>query len=358
MLLLLKQASKTIWEQMWWFIRESIPTSVATNISLIEGVKAVCPVTMGISVKAGDLVLYRQYALKIYGVNASVFSNVTYARDTDFEDETLHEAFKKLAEENGTIIISKGLAESLKIDIDDKIRVETGYGTFILKVVAIAYSIPGFSFTKFKQKAAGTDALVSLNTYYNLTGILFAERFLVKVKDDFDPAVVANAISDKIGNEYDIQVVTTEELAETAAKGYENVSKLFTTLLSFAVIIAVLGHATSLVTSIQERMWETGVLRSIGLDRKQTVLIYVAEAFMIALLSYASGVVSSLIITFELIQSNNLTSDLPLPFTIPYLLYIYVFSLVLFTALIVSAYLSHRTTKLDIVEILRKGSRL
>jgi len=105
-------------------------------------------------------------------------------------------------------------------------------------------------------------------------------------------------------------------------------------------------------------MWEMGVLRSIGLDRKQTVLIYVAEAFMIALLSYASGVVSSLIITFELIQSNNLTSDLPLPFTIPYLLYIYVFSLVLFTALIVSAYLSYRTTKLDIVEILRKGSRL
>jgi len=182
------------------YSREGILTSVATNISLIEGVKAVCPVTMGISVKIGDLVLYRQYALKIYGVNASVFPNVTYARDTDFEDKTLHEAFEKLAEENDTIIISKGLAESLKIDISDKIRVETGYRTFILKVVAIAYSIPGFSFTKFKQKAAGTDALVSFNTYYNLTRILFAERFLVKIKDDFDPAVVANAISDKIGN--------------------------------------------------------------------------------------------------------------------------------------------------------------
>jgi len=340
------------------YSRENIPTSVANNISSVEGVEAVCPVATGISVKVGDLVLYRQYALKIYGINASVFPNVTYAKDTDFESETLHEAFKKLAEENDTIIISKGLAESLNIGTGDKIRIETVYGTFVLKVAAIAYNIPGFSFTKFKQKAAGTDALVSLDTYYNLTRILFVERFLVKVKDGFDPVVVANAISDEIGNEYDIQVVSTKELAETAAEGYENVSKLFTTLLSFAVIIAVLGHATSLITSIQERMWETGVLRSIGLDRKQTVLIYVTEAFMIAILSYVSGVVSSLIITFELIQSNNLTSDLPLPFTIPYLLYIYVFSLVLFTALIVSAYLSHRTTKMDIVEILRKGSRL
>lgn len=340
------------------YSREIIPTSVANNISLVKGVEAVCPVTTGVSVKAGDLVLYKQYSLKIYGVNASVFPNVTYAKDTDFESETLQEAFKKLEDENNTIIISKGLAESLNMDIGDKIRIETVYGTFILKVVAIAYSIPGFSFTKFKQRAAATDALVSLDTYYNLTKIMFVERFLVKVKGDFDPIIVANAISDEIGNEYDIQVVTTRELAETAAEGYENVSKLFTILLSFAVIIAVLGHATSLVTSIQERMWETGVLRSIGLDRKQTVLIYVAEAFMIAFLSYVSGVVSSLIITFELIQSNNLTSDLPLPFTIPYLLYIYVFSLVLFTALIVSVYLSHRTTKSDVVEILRKGSRL
>ena len=338
--------------------REYIPVSIAENISLVEGVEAVCPVTTGITVKAGDLVLYKQYALKIFGVNASTFPNVTYARDIDFERGTLHEAFKKLAEENGTIIISKGLAESLNMDVGDKIRIETVYGTFVLKIAAIASSIPGFSFTKFKQRAAATDGLVSLETYYNITKMLVVDRFLVKVKEGFDPIKVANAISNEIGSEYDIQVTTTKELAENAAESYENISKLFTILLSFAVVIAVLGHATSLVTSIQERTWETGVLRSIGLDRKQTILVYVMEAFIIAFLSYISGVVSSLIIAFELIQSNNLTSDLTLPLTVPYTLYLYVFSLVFFTALIISAYLSYKTTKLSIVEILRKGSRL
>jgi len=340
------------------FPREYVPVSIAENISLVEGVEAVCPVTMGITVKAGDLVLYKQYALKIFGVNASTFPNVTYARDIDFEGGTLHEAFKKLAEENGTIIISKGLAESLNMDVGDKIRIETVYGTFVLKIAAIASSIPGFSFTKFKQRAAATDGLVSLETYYNITKMLVVDRFLVKVKEGFDPIKVANVISNEIGGEYDIQVTTTKELAENAVESYENISKLFTILLSFAVVIAVLGHATSLITSIQERTWETGVLRSIGLDRKQTVLVYVMEAFIIASLSYISGVVSSLIIAFELIQSNNLTSDLTLPLTVPYTLYLYVFSLVFFTALIISAYLSYKTTKLSIVEILRKGSRL
>nr|MDO8044541.1 FtsX-like permease family protein [Candidatus Baldrarchaeota archaeon] len=338
--------------------REYVPVSIAENISLVEGVEAVCPVTTGITVKAGDLVLYKQYALKIFGVNASTFPNVTYARDIDFERGTLHEAFKKLAEENGTIIISKGLAESLNIGVGDKIRIETVYGTFVLKIAAIASSIPGFSFTKFKQRAAATDGLVSLETYCNITKMLVVDRFLVKVKEGFDSIKVANAISNEIGGEYDIQVTTTKELAENAVESYEDISKLFTILLSFAVVIAVLGHATSLVTSIQERTWETGVLRSIGLDRKQTVLVYVMEAFIIAFLSYISGVVSSLIIAFELIQSNNLTSDLTLPLTVPYTLYFYVFSLVFFTALIISACLSYKTTKLSIVEILRKGSRL
>ncbi|MEX2702756.1 MAG: ABC transporter permease, partial [Candidatus Baldrarchaeota archaeon] len=338
--------------------REYVPASIAENISLVEGVEAVCPVTTGITVKAGDLVLYKQYALKIFGVNASTFPNVTYARDIDFERGTLHEAFKKLAEENGTIIISKGLAESLNMDVGDKIRIETVYGTFVLKIAAIASSIPGFSFTKFKQRAAATDGLVSLETYYNITKMLVVDRFLVKVKEGFDPIKVANAISNEIGGEYDIQVTTTKELAENAVESYEDISKLFTILLSFAVVIAVLGHATSLITSIQERTWETGVLRSIGLDRKQTVLVYVMEAFIIAFLSYISGVVSSLIIAFELVQSNNLTSDLTLPLTVPYTLYFYVFSLVFFTALIISACLSYKTTKLSIVEILRKGSRL
>ncbi len=338
--------------------REYVPVSIAENISLVEGVEAVCPVTTGITVKAGDLVLYKQYALKIFGVNASTFPNVTYARDIDFEGGTLHEAFKKLAEENGTIIISKGLAESLNIGVGDKIRIETVYGTFVLKIAAIASSIPGFSFTKFKQRAAATDGLVSLETYCNITKMLVVDRFLVKVKEGFDPIKVANAISNEIGGEYDVQVTTTKELAENAVESYEDISKLFTILLSFAVVIAVLGHATSLVTSIQERTWETGVLRSIGLDRKQTVLVYVMEAFIIAFLSYISGVVSSLIIAFELVQSNNLTSDLTLPLTVPYTLYFYVFSLVFFTALIISACLSYKTTKLSIVEILRKGSRL
>ena len=338
--------------------REYVPASIAENISLVEGVEAVCPVTTGITVKAGDLVLYKQYALKIFGVNASTFPNVTYARDIDFERGTLHEAFKKLAEENDTIIISKGLAESLNMDVGDKIRIETVYGTFVLKIAAIASSIPGFSFTKFKQRAAATDGLVSLETYCNITKMLVVDRFLVKVKEGFDPIKVANAISNEIGGEYDIQVTTTKELAENAVESYEDISKLFTILLSFAVVIAVLGHATSLVTSIQERTWETGVLRSIGLDRKQTVLVYVMEAFIIAFLSYISGVVSSLIIAFELVQSNNLTSDLTLPLTVPYTLYFYVFSLVFFTALIISACLSYKTTKLSIVEILRKGSRL
>ena len=338
--------------------REYVPVSIAENISLVEGVEAVCPVTTGITVKAGDLVLYKQYALKIFGVNASTFPNVTYARDIDFERGTLHEAFKKLAEENDTIIISKGLAESLNMDVGDKIRIETVYGTFVLKIAAIASSIPGFSFTKFKQRAAATDGLVPLETYCNITKMLVVDRFLIKVKEGFDPIKVANTISNEIGGEYDIQVTTTKELAENAVESYEDISKLFTILLSFAVVIAVLGHATSLVTSIQERTWETGVLRSIGLDRKQTVLVYVMEAFIIAFLSYISGVVSSLIIAFELIQSNNLTSDLTLPLTVPYTLYLYVFSLVFFTALIISAYLSYKTTKLSIVEILRKGSRL
>ncbi|MHA1593283.1 MAG: FtsX-like permease family protein [Candidatus Baldrarchaeia archaeon] len=337
--------------------RQPVHLTVCNNISELEGVVSVCPITSPLTVKAGDIVLYRQTTINIYGVNTSTFLESAFREFVSINGISPEDAMERL-QENGTIIISEGLAKFLGVGVGDTIRIEISQKTITLKVIATASMMPGFSFTKFEQKASGTDAIVSLQTFKNISGTLTVERILVKVKEGVDPRSVASSISNTIGVYYDIEVVTLSDLMESMRKGYEQMFALFTSILVFAVVIAVLGHAISIITSIEERIWEIGVIRSIGMQNFQIIMSAVLEAFILAVCSYLAGMVGSLVITAEFVLTNNLTSDLPMPFTLPCALYIGIFLLVSVTAVILSAILSRKVTKMSIIDALRRGMRL
>ena len=64
---------------------------------------------------------------------------------------------------------------------------------------------------------------------------------------------------------------------------------LITTLLAFAIIIAVLGIANTLALSVLERTREIGVLRALGMTRSQTRSMVRWESVIISLLGAVLG---------------------------------------------------------------------
>ncbi|MCD6514571.1 MAG: FtsX-like permease family protein [Candidatus Odinarchaeota archaeon] len=340
------------------YLNEPVPESIISNITAISGVKAATPITAPLTVKVGDLILWKQYTIKVYGINATTFMSAVYAEDAIIDWPKSENPFMALTQNNESIAIATGLAQALKLSEMDTIRVEIYGKSKLMNVGMLISALPAFSFTKFEQKAARSEALISLETYKNLTrGILTYERILVRVKEGFDVESIANSINNLIGTDYDIQVITTQELIEMAQESYSQVLQLFMTLLSFGIIISVLGHVTSLLTTVRERIWEIGIFRSIGVSREQVILIFIVEAIILSIAGYICGLLSSLIVVTEITYTNNLMSDIPLVLTIPIDLASVIFALVIGVSAIASYIFTKKPISINIVDALRYGLR-
>jgi len=77
-------------------------------------------------------------------------------------------------------------------------------------------------------------------------------------------------------------------------QGLDSFLNLITTLLAFAIIIAVLGIANTLALSVLERTREIGVLRALGMTRSQTRSMVRWESVIISLLGAVLGLVVGL----------------------------------------------------------------
>jgi putative ABC transport system permease protein len=78
-------------------------------------------------------------------------------------------------------------------------------------------------------------------------------------------------------------------------------------LLAFSVIIAVIGIVNTLALSVIERTRELGLLRAVGMLRRQVRRMVRAEAILVSLIGAALGIVVGEILALALLQSLRST---------------------------------------------------
>lgn len=332
------------------YSQNRLPLNVTDNISRINGVLSVCPITGSIDVTVGDIVLWEKTSVKLYGLWPVNYVESSYINDFTHDADKI---FNKL-EDNLTVIISSGLANRLRLSVNDYLRVDLYHKTYKLKIVGVIPTAPGFKFTRFPERSDGSDILVSMNTFINITGSN-AEiyRILVSATSRDKINKIAEEISNKLSETYDIQVITTQDYIDRASEGMRQLSNVLSTLLNFAVFIAVLGQITSILTSIKEREWEIGVLRALGSSRGQVSSIFIIESLILTILSYLAGFLGALIAALELNYSNTLTSEIVVPITIPIEQALMTLLIILVPTLTLSIVLSYNSTRKDIAEIIR-----
>jgi putative ABC transport system permease protein len=99
------------------------------------------------------------------------------------------------------------------------------------------------------------------------------------------------------------QVQDQAELRETFAQQIDQILGLIYVLLAFAVIIALMGIVNTLALSVYERTRELGLLRALGLGRKQTKRMVRWESVMIALFGGLLGLVLGVVFGWSLVTS-------------------------------------------------------
>ena len=172
----------------------------------------------------------------------------------------------------------------------------------------------------------------------------------VRLAPGADAAAVQRRLTALMGNLFPTtEVLNQQELKENQEQSINQLLGLIYALLSLAVIVSLFGIANTLALSIHERTRELGMLRAIGMSRRQVRTMIRYEAVITALIGAVLGLVLGVI--FAALISQPLEED---GFALSYPIGTLVLLLVLAAAAGVLAAVgpARRASRLDVLEAL------
>ena len=144
------------------------------------------------------------------------------------------------------------------------------------------------------------------------------------------------------------KVQDQNELKASQAQQINQFLALIYVLLGLAVIIAFIGIVNTLGLSIYERTRELGLMRAVGMSRKQVRTSIRWEAVIIALLGTALGLVLGIVFSFTLVtvlESQGFNT-----FRLPIVQLIILSVLAAGLAVLMAAWPARRAARLDVLE--------
>lgn len=180
-----------------------------------------------------------------------------------------------------TILVDKTTASSKGYHVGDTIRLKLQGGTQQLRVAGIFMS----------SAALPANYLITLDALSK--GALKPQDSLLFISPK--PGVTADQLHAQVDpitkNLPTISLQDKSGFADSQSKQIDNLLFLIYALLAFSIIIAALGIVNTLALSVIERTREVGLLRAIGLSRRQLRRMVRLESIAIALLGAVLGVV-------------------------------------------------------------------
>ena len=185
----------------------------------------------------------------------------------------------------GSVLVSDAVAKAQGWSVGDAIEIvfaQTGAQRF---TVAGTYG---------NTALIGSDYVVDLDTLTADSGSGLDVAVLVVAAEGADLADVRAGI-EAVTADYPIaQLDDAESFTQSQAATIDQLLAIVTMLLALAVIIALLGIVNTLALSVFERTRELGLLRAVGMTRRQVRAVVRWEAVIVAVLGALLGAVLGL----------------------------------------------------------------
>jgi len=102
------------------------------------------------------------------------------------------------------------------------------------------------------------------------------------IRDGVTPAAAHAAIVRAIAEYPNVELLSRDEVSRRAAASIDPALRLYYSLFGLMILVALFGIANTQTLSVLERVRETGLLRAIGMDRRQVRSMIRWEATAIA----------------------------------------------------------------------------
>ncbi len=287
------------------YIYSSVPMrpDLAWRLEAVEGVDAVTP-TRYLDVKR----------LKPDGGNErltfTAVDPLSYERVASFAFTTGQgdpdQLLDRLAA-GDTVFVSSVLSEKYGLKQGDTIRLETRRGAQDFEIAAV---VVDFYNRGFVIQGSWKD----MRRYFGLND---ASAFLLKLEPAHSPEEVIERIDYLYGKRRHLTVESNRALKTRALSLLEQTSSLFDVLALIAIIVAALGVINTLTMNVMERTQEIGMLRSVGMTRRQVSKMILAEAGMMGLIGGSTGLAFGLFLSHAVLRTINSMMGYELTYALP-----------------------------------------
>jgi putative ABC transport system permease protein len=186
----------------------------------------------------------------------------------------------KALDGQGSAILPVALANTLDIGVGNTMRipVDSQHQLNLTVVAIVERSMPGTS---------GEAVLVGWKDATQVLGVLGADAFAVR----FAPgkAATASPALHEAARINALEANPIERIQTAIADALARAFSVFDALAIVAVIVAALGIVNTLTMGVVERVREIGVLRAIGMSRRQAMRMIVVEATILGIVGVVLG---------------------------------------------------------------------
>ncbi len=242
----------------------------------------------------------------------------------------------------GTIMASSNTAEKRGWKLGDEIPVYFAKtGPQKLKLVAT-----------FSTDSPMGNYFVPLETFNKNSLGLFSVDFLMYVKgaDGVDSARLRSQLDRVVKDMPAVSVQNVGEYVEAQTAPFDTFLAVVYGLLFLAVIIALIGIANTLSLSVLERTRELGLLRAVGMSRRQLQASIVGESLIIAIFGTAMGLLLGIVFSASL--STVIAAENPQVFsyTLPVLSLVAITVVAMVSGVLAALLPAWRASRLDVLD--------
>ena len=181
------------------------------------------------------------------------------------------------------------------------------------------------------------------------------KRFILKYRDNPNKELkdmvyfgMLNYLEDLI-----IYPIQLDEIMNTVINIKNVIEYIFLVLGIISLILSFFLIWTSFYNNIRENISEYGIMRSIGVNKSQSVRIYLYEAAVIIIASTIVGTILGIIISSSIIFQFDIFFELPFTFNFPFKVYFILILFGIFLGLLGSYYPIYDVNKINLVKIMK-----
>jgi lipoprotein-releasing system permease protein len=254
----------------------------------------------------------------------------------------------RMADTANEVILGKGLATNLNVDLNETITLQTILGdTVEVKVVGIFdLGVSAVNDSWIVSQSELTQELFNLGDTF--TGIE------MQVKDVFAADTIAASLEPSVDS--DLKVVNWKAQNESLLSGLNGQSISTYMIQLFVLISVILGISSVLAITVLQKSRQIGILKAMGINDSQASLIFIFQGLILGILGGILGVglgVGLLVMFTTFAKNPDGTALIPITYDATFIAFSG--SVAVISALLASVIPARKSKKLSPIEVIRNG---